>query len=189
MRVQESKSGSVPEAIREETTMNMKMDGWKVSYDGSRSKIVEGPCWAVVTYFRAYDGRDVPESYLVESLHRDRPSLDRLIEKYQYPAPGSVKQYDFAYGRIPCAVPYREDLAFAYEPELGEEHSNEFVYTDAEDQPGVEKVFRKVEVVRLTAADVQDLYLDWARTRVLKDADPASLEFALHVLAELGGEA
>jgi hypothetical protein len=168
--------------------MNMRMDGWKVSYDGSRARIVEGPCWAVVTFYRAYDGRAVPESHLVESLHRERPSLDRLLEKFQYPAPGSVKQYDFAYGRMACATLYREDPPFANGPEWVDEQTNEFVFTDTEDQPGVEKVFRKVEVVRLTAADVQDLYIDWARTRVLKESDSASLDFALHVLAELAGE-
>ena len=88
--------------------MGMRMDGWKVSYDGSSAKIHEGPCWAVVTYFRAYDGREVPDSHVVESLHLDRPALDRLIEKYQYPAPNSIKMYDFAYGRMAVGAAYRE---------------------------------------------------------------------------------
>jgi hypothetical protein len=168
--------------------MDMRMDGWKVSYDGIRAKIVAGPCWAVVTYFRAYDGREIPDSHVVESLHHDRPSLDRLIAKYQYPAPGSIKQYDFAYGRMMCSVAYRESPAFATGLSYEEEQPNEFVFGDAEDQPGVEKVFRKVEVVRLTKDDVEDLYLDWARARILKEQESASLDFALHVLAELGGE-
>jgi hypothetical protein len=169
--------------------MNMRMDGWKVSYDGIRSKIVEGPCWAVVTYFRAYGGRDVPDSHLVESLSRERPSLDRLIEKYQYPAPGSIKQYDFAYGRLAtAAVAYREGWYPGSSTEFADEQNGELISGDAEDLPGVEKVYRKVEVVRLTADEVHDLYLDWARTRVSRESDPASLDFALHVLAELGGE-
>jgi hypothetical protein len=168
--------------------MDMRMDGWKVSYDGIRAKIVSGPCWAVVTFFRAYDGREMPDSHVVESLHYDRPNLERLIAKYQYPAPGSIKQYDFAYGRMVCAVAYRESPAFATGPSYEEEQTNEFVFGDAEDQPGMEKVFRKVEVVRLTKADVEDLYLDWARARVLKEHESPSLDFALHVLAELGGE-
>jgi hypothetical protein len=164
------------------------MDGWKVSHDGIRAKIMEGAYWAVVTSFRAYSGREVPDSHVVESLHNDRPSLDRLIEKYQYPAPGSVKQYDFAYGRMACAVSYREGWLTEPATDAPETTNNESVWCDAEDLPGVEKVYRKVEVIRLTAPEVQDLYLDWARTRVLKDGDPLSLEFALHVLAELGGE-
>jgi hypothetical protein len=168
--------------------MDMRMDGWKVSYDGIRAKIVTGPCWAVVTYFRAYDGREIPDSHVVESLHHDRPSLDRLTAKYQYPAPGSIKQYDFAYGRMMTAVAYRESSAFATVPSCEEDQPPWLVFGDAEDQPGVEKVFRKVEVVRLTPDDVQDLYLDWARARILKEHESPSLEFALHVLAELGGE-
>jgi hypothetical protein len=168
--------------------MSLKMDGWKVSQNGGRLKIVQGPCWAVVTYWRAYDGREVPDSHVAESLHRDRPELERLIEKYQYPAPGSVKQYDFAYGRMACATPYRESWESGYAAEPAEEEYEEFVFPDAEDEPGVEKVFRKVDIVRVTAAVVQDLYLDWARARILNEGDPPSLEFALHVLAEYGGE-
>jgi hypothetical protein len=164
------------------------MDGWKVNQDVNRPKIIEGPCWAVITFFRSYDGREVPDSQVVESLHRDRPSLDRVIEKYQYPAPGSVKQYDFAYGRMACAARYRETWEPAREFASEDEEFSDFTFTDDEDQPGVEKVYRKVEVARLTPADVQDLYLDWARSRVLKEGDSPSLDFALHVLAELGGE-
>jgi hypothetical protein len=167
--------------------MNLRMDGWKVSYDGSRAKIVEGPCWAVVTFFRAYNGRELPESHVVESLHTHRPSFDHLLEKYQFPAPGSIKQYDFAYGRMVGAATYREDWSCA--PRLDyEDDQSEFVSSDDE-QPGMESVYRKVDVIRLTADEVRDLYLDWARTRVAREADPLSLEFALHVLAELGGEA
>jgi hypothetical protein len=170
--------------------MSMHMDGWKVSYDGTRAKIFDGPCWAVVTYFRSYDGREVPESHIVESLHKDRPALDRVIEKFQYPAPGSIKLYDFAYGRMATGVAYREGWSSEGSSDFTDEHDNEFVFSDSdtEDQPGVEKVYRKVDVVRLTAAEVQDLYVDWAHARVLRDGDPAALEFALHVLAELGGE-
>jgi hypothetical protein len=165
-----------------------RMDGWKVSHDGVRAKILQGPCWAVVTYFRAYDGREVPESHVVESLHHDRPNLERLIAKYQYPAPGSTKQYDFAYHRMMAAAAYRESPSFALVPSIDDEQPMDYVFDDAEDQPGVEKIHRKVEIVRLTKADVEDLYLDWARTRILRESDSASLEFALHVLADLGGE-
>src|SRR5262249_591246 len=93
--------------------MSLRMDGWKVSREGGRLKIVEGPRWAVVTFFRAYGGREVPDSQIVESLHKDRPALEHLIVKYQYPAPGSLKQYDFAYGRMATAVAYREARSFA----------------------------------------------------------------------------
>jgi hypothetical protein len=168
--------------------MSLRMEGWKVSYDGVRAKIIEGPCWAVVTFYRAYGGRDVPDSHCVESLHRDRPVLDKLIVKYQYPAPGSIKQFDFAYGRMASAVAYREGYSPAGASEFEDEYKSDFVYSDAEDVPGVEKVYRKVEVERLSAAEIRDLYIDWAQTRVLHEGDPASLDFALHVLAELGGE-
>jgi hypothetical protein len=168
--------------------MDMRMDGWKVSYDGARAKMIHGPCWGVVTFFRSYDGREVPDSHIVESVHHDRPNLERLIEKYQYPAPGSVKQYDFAYGRMATAVAYRESPVYAVDLAIEDETQDEFVFCDLEDKPGMEKVFRKVEMVRLTKGDVEDLYLDWARTRILKETDDPSLEFALHVLAEIGGE-
>jgi hypothetical protein len=163
------------------------MDGWKVSYDGVRAKIFEGPCWAVVTYYRAYAGRDVPDSHQVESLHKDRPALDRLVAKYQYPASGSVKQFDFAYGRMASSVAYREALEpSSWADEF--EQPDDGAYSDTEDAPGVEKVYRKVELVRLSSREVRDLYLDWARSRVLHEGEEPSLEFALHVLAELGGE-
>jgi hypothetical protein len=170
--------------------VNLRTDGWKISYDGSRSKIIEGPCWAVVTYYRGYAGREVPESHVVESLHKDRPDLERLIAKYQYPAPGSIKQYDFAYGRMASAVSYRsEPSSYSEAPEFEHDQADEYVPSDAEDEPGIEKVYRKVEVVRLSGDEVRDLYLDWARSRVVHEGDPVSLDFALHVLAELGGEA
>jgi hypothetical protein len=166
--------------------MNLRMDGWTVSRDGARTKIVQGPCWAVVTYFRAYGGREVPDSFVVESLHKDRPSLEQLIAKYQYPAPGSVKRYDFAYGRMACAVAYREAPSYGTISDYEEGGADPF--DSGEDVPGVESVYRKVDVIRLPAAEVKELYLDWARTRVVGEGEPLSLEFALHVLAELGGE-
>jgi hypothetical protein len=165
------------------------MDGWKVSYDGSRVKMHQGPCWAVVTFYRAYGGRDVPDSHVVESLHKDRPDLERLMAKYLFPAPGSIKQYDFAYGRMACAVSYRESPSAGTLTEYDDETRGDVDFEDADDVPGLEKVYRKVEIVRLTPHEIRDLYLDWARTRVLRDGDPASMDFALHVLAELGGEA
>jgi hypothetical protein len=168
--------------------MNLRMDGWKVSREGGRLKMVEGPCWAVVTFFRAYGGREVPESQVVESLHKDRPALEHLIEKYHYPAPGSLKRYDFAYGRMATAVAYREAGSFAATVEPEDAEPEPFQSLDADDLPGVETVYRKVEVVRLPANEVKELYLDWARTRILREGDGQSLEFALHVLAELGGE-
>ena len=167
--------------------MNMRMDGWKVSFDGSRAKIVEGPAWAVITYFRAYDGREVPDSRLVRSLHHDRPTLDRLIERYQYPAPGSVQQFDFAYGRMGLAVSDRPAPSREPEPE-GSALDTQIIWPDADDLPGVEKVYRKVEIERLSAEDIRELYVDWARHRVVKDCESPETDFALHVLAELGGE-
>jgi hypothetical protein len=169
--------------------MNLRMDGWKVSYDGCRVKMHEGTCWAVVTYYRAYGGRDVPDSHVVESLHKDRPDLERLMARYLYPARGSIKQYDFAYGRMASAVCYREGPTSGVLTEYDDEARGDAGYEDSEDTPGVEKVYRKVEIVRLSPQEVRDLYLDWARSRVLREGEPASLDFALHVLAELGGEA
>jgi hypothetical protein len=170
--------------------MTMRMDGWKVSYDGIRARVLHGPCWAVLTYFRAYGGRDVPDSFVIESLHKDRPNLERLIEKYQYPAPGSIKLYDFAYRRMASSVAYREAIAAVVTQPVGYADSNDsgICYEDAEEQPGVEKVYRKVDVIRLTDREMRDLYLDWARTRVLQEIESPSLDFALHVLADLGGE-
>jgi hypothetical protein len=168
--------------------MTLRMDGWKVSYDGCRVKMHEGPCWAVVTYYRAYGGRDVPDSHVVESLHKDRPDLERLMARYLYPAPGSIKQYDFAYGRMASAVSYRECPAAGVLTEYDDQARGEFDVEDADDTPGVEKVYRKVEIVRLTSQEIRDLYLDWARSRILREGESPSLDFALHVLAELGGE-
>jgi hypothetical protein len=165
------------------------MDGWKVSYDGGRVKMHQGPCWAVVTFYRAYGGRDVPDSHVVESLHKDRPDLERLMAKYLFPAPGSIKQYDFAYGRMASAVSYREGPAAGTLTEYDDEIRGDVDFEDVDDMPGVETVYRKVEIVRLSTHEIRDLYLDWARTRVLREGDPASMDFALHVLAELGGEA
>lgn len=168
--------------------MNLRMDGWKVSRDGGRLKIVDGPCWAVVTFFRAYGGREVPDTYVVESLHKDRPGLEHLIQKYQYPAPGSLKRYDFAFGRMATAAAYREGACYGSVQDYDEDDLAGFQVEDGEDVPGVETVYRKVDVIRLPAAEVKDLYLEWARTRILREGDGQSLDFALHVLAELGGE-
>ncbi len=168
--------------------MNTHMDGWKVSFDGTRAKLVTGPCWAVVTYFRSYDGREVPDSRVVESLHHEQPRLDRLQEKYLYPAAGSVKQYDFAYHRMAACLPARPRwwLEAGGDNEDGLEEG--YVACDARDLPGVEKVYRKVEVARLTTDELRELYLEWARTHVVKEAETPAMDFALHVLAELGGE-
>ncbi len=141
--------------------MSLRMDGWKVSYDGVRAKIIEGPSWAVVTYYRAYGGRDVPDSHCVESLHRDRPAFDKLIAKYQYPAPGSIKQFDFAYGRMASAAAYREGLSPAGTSEFEDEYKSDFVYSDAEDMPGVEGVSEGRGRIPDGAAEVRDLYIDW----------------------------
>ena len=100
---------------------------------------------------------------MVETLQHDRPSLDRLIAKYQYPAPGSIKQYDFAYGRMASAVAYRESPTYAAVPSFEDDPPHEFDFGGVEDQPGVERVYRKVEAVRLTTDDLEALYLDWAR--------------------------
>jgi hypothetical protein len=168
--------------------MSMRMDGWKVSFDGTRSKIVQGPALAVITCYRTYDGREVPEARIVESLHRDKPNLDGLHHKYQFPAPGSVKQYDFAYGRMLTAAPAGGGWSYDLDPDLGHEPDAEYVPWDAEDLPGVEKVYRKVEVVRLTDDEIRDLYVDWARSCVSQETESPSVDFALHVLAELSAE-
>jgi hypothetical protein len=167
--------------------MDLRMDGWKVSLVGDRAKIITGPAWAVVTFYRSYDGKEVPEPRVVESLHRDRPNLEPLVDKFQFPAPGSVKQYDFAYGRMLSAVAAGAGRSYDLDPHL--DRDGGYDSWDAEDLPGVEKVYRKVEVIRLTDAEIRELYLDWARSRVLKDPEAPGVEFALHVLAELGGEA
>jgi hypothetical protein len=161
------------------------MDGWKVSNQGGQLKLVRGPCWAVVTFYRAYGGRDVPDSHVVESLHKDRPEFEHYVARYQYPAHGSIKLYDFAYGRMATTTAYREHWST---PTEFVDLSDDWLSGEEDDQPGLEKVYRKVEIVHLRAAELDELYVDWARGRVLHEGDPASLEFARHVLAELGGE-
>jgi hypothetical protein len=166
--------------------MDLRMDGWKVSLAADRAKIVKGPAWAVVTFYRTYDGKEAPEPRVVESLHRDRPNLEPLVDKYQFPAPGSVKQYDFAYGRMLSGVSAGATRSYGLDPRS--ERDGGYASWDAEDLPGVERVYRKVEAVRLTDAEIRELYVDWARGRVLKDPETPGVDFALHVLAELGGE-
>ena len=70
----------------------------------------------------------------------------------------------------------------------GPDEENGYVACAADDPPGVEKVYRKLDVIRLTAAEVRELYLDWARNRVLHGTNEAENEFAWHILSELGGE-